>query len=101
MVVPDRTRTSPDSASAEMTPVHPERSSAAPDVAATGVKECPLPSARTVSPDAAASLTASAMASALCGEYRRAGSAVAVPAQFCQVMSLFFTSLVRIVPNSG
>jgi len=68
IVVPDRTVTSPESASAEMTPAHPDRSSAAPEVAAVGVKECPLPSARTVRPAAAASLIASAISSVLRGQ---------------------------------
>ena len=86
IVVPDRTVTSPVPASTEIRPVHPERSSAAPEVAPAGVKECPQPSARTVSPAEAASVTASAMASTPRGQYRRAGSAVAVPAQFCQVI---------------
>jgi hypothetical protein len=39
-----------------------------------------------VSPALPASFTASAIDSAVRGEYRRAGSAVAVPAQFCQVV---------------
>ena len=86
IVVPERTVTSPASGSAVTTPVHPDRSSAAPDVAAAGVKECPLPSARTVRPASAASFTASAIASVVRGQYRLAGSALAVPAQFCQVI---------------
>jgi len=57
-------------------------------VTAAGVNECPLPNARTVRPAAAASLTASQMSSAAFGQYRRAGSIVAVPAQFCQVIGL-------------
>ena len=50
IVVPDRTVTSPEDRSAPTMPVQPDRSSAAPEVAAAGVNECPLPSARTVSP---------------------------------------------------
>ncbi len=89
IVVPERTVTSPVRTSAEITSVQPDRSSAAPVVAAAAVKECPLPSARTVSPAEAASLIASAMASAVRGRYQRAGSAVTVPAQFCQLIGLF------------
>jgi hypothetical protein len=36
-------------------------------------------------------LIASAISSALRGQYRRAGSAVAVPAQFCQVILRVFS----------
>src|SRR6516164_9726804 len=89
IVMPERTVTSPVRVSAETTPVQPDRSSAAPDVAAAGVNECPLPSARTVSPAEAASLTAAAMASTVRGQYQRAGSAVTVPAQFRQVIDCF------------
>src|SRR5580698_5138011 len=81
-VVPDRTVTSPVLLSAATIPVHSDRSTAIPSVAATAVKECPLPSARTRSPAPAASLTATAISPALRGRRHRAGRALAVPAQF-------------------
>ena len=83
-VVPDRAVTRPVRVSAAVTPVHPDRSSASPEVAATAVNECPLPSARTRSPADAASLTAAEISAALRGRHQRAGVAVAVPAQFRQ-----------------
>jgi hypothetical protein len=46
------------------------------------VNECPLPSARTGSPAAAASLTAAEISAPVRGRHQRAGAAVAVPAQF-------------------
>ena len=83
-VVPDRTVTRPVRVSAAVIPVHWDRSSATPEVAATAVNECPLPSARTRSPADAASLTAAEISASLRGRHQRAGVAVAVPAQFRQ-----------------
>src|ERR1700733_893995 len=80
--VPARTVTRPVRVSAAVTPVHRDRSRARPVVAAAGVNECPLPSARTWSPAAAAPLTAAEISAAVFGWARRAGVAVAVPAQF-------------------
>ena len=80
-VVPDRAVTRPVAVSAAVIPVQPDRSSATPEVAAAAVNECPLPSARTVSPAAAASLTAAEISASLRGRLHRAGVAVAVPAQ--------------------
>ena len=85
IVVPDRTVTRPEARSALTMPFQPDRSSAAPEVTAAGVNECPLPRARTVSPSRAAAVTASTISSVLRGQYRLAGLALAVPAQFCQV----------------
>src|SRR5580700_4981608 len=81
-VVPARTVTRPVRVSAAVTPVHRDRSRARPAVAAAGVNECPLPSARTGSPAAAASLTAAEISASVLGWARRAGVAVTVPAQF-------------------
>ena len=77
--------TSPLRVSAATMPVQRDRSSAAPGAAAIGVKEWPLPTARTVSPSRAAPAMASAMPSALSGRYQRAGVAVMLPAQLRQV----------------
>jgi hypothetical protein len=80
-VVPDRAVTRPLAVSAAVIPVQPDMSSATPEVAAAAVNECPLPRARTVSPAAAASLTAAQISASLRGRLHRAGVAVAVPAQ--------------------
>ena len=66
-VVPDRAVTRPLAVSAAVIPVQPDMSSATPEVAAAAVNECPLPSARTVSPAAAASLTAAQISVSLRG----------------------------------
>ena len=84
-VVPDRTLTRPVRVSAAVIPAHRDRSSATPQVAAAGVNECPLPSARTCSPAEAASLTTAEISASLRGWHQRAGVAVAVPAQLRQV----------------
>src|SRR5215472_5300889 len=81
-VVPDRAVTRPVWVSAAVIPVHRDRSRARPLVAAAEVNECPLPSARTRSPAAAASLTAAEISASVRGWSHRAGVAVAVPAQF-------------------
>ena len=80
-VVPDRAVTRPLAVSAAVIPVQPDMSSATPEVAAAAVNECPLPRARTVSPAAAAFLTAAQISASLRGRLHRAGVAVAVPAQ--------------------
>jgi len=54
-------------------------SSATPEVAAAAVNECPLPRARTVSPAAAAFVTAAQISASVRGRLHRAGVAVAVP----------------------
>jgi hypothetical protein len=57
-------------------------------VAAAAVNECPLPSARTVSPSEAAPQIAAEISAALRGWHQRAGAAVAVPAQFRHTLGL-------------
>ncbi len=76
--------TSPARSSADRIEVSPSGRSSTPSVTAAGVKECPAPVIRTVSPSAAARLTSSATSPADRGTATRRGRAVTLPAQLRQ-----------------
>ena len=87
--VPPPTVTVLASRSIDVTPAHADMSSSVPSVQTSRLNECPAPTARTVSPAAAARLSSAATSASVRGRTMRAGRQRVAPDQLrhCTVMS--------------